>query len=255
MYIDTHAHLMFDKFKADLAEVISRAKEAGVEKIINIGCDLKSCEQAVKMLQDDEMFYATVGLHPYDSLDASEELMEKWEELIKDNKRIVAVGECGLDYVKAKVSKEDQEKAFRMHLELAEKVHLPVVIHNREADDDCMEILDDYRVHAVFHCYGGSAEFARKAWYKGYYTSFTGIITYPNAKELLEVIDEMPMDKFMIESDCPFLAPQSHRGERNEPSFIVEIAEKIAEVKNLNLHEIERISSENAMEFFTRLSK
>ncbi|MBT4917757.1 TatD family hydrolase, partial [Candidatus Peregrinibacteria bacterium] len=173
---------------------------------------------------------------------------------IKENGRIVAIGECGLDYFKAEVPKDVQEKAFRLQLELAQSLKIPIIIHNRDADDDCLRIMDDYKVEAVFHCYGSSVEFARKLWYRGIYTSFTGIITYPNAEDLRKVVDEVPMDMFMVETDCPYLAPQEHRGERNEPSYVVEVVKKIAEIKEMPEKDVARISTENANEFFLRLS-
>lgn len=255
MIIDTHAHLMFDKFKGEVDQVVERAKAVGVEKIINVGCTVKDAIRSHEMSLEYEELYATLGLHPYDALDASDELMEKWEKLIKENKKIVAIGECGLDYAKADVPKEDQKKAFRMQLKLAQKVGLPVIIHNREADEDTMEILEEFDVDAVFHCYSSNIEFARKLWYKGYFTSFTGVVTYPSAEDLLKVVEEAPMDKFMVETDCPFLAPQTHRGERNEPSYVVEVVEKIAEIKKLTPEDIARISTENAEELFFRLNR
>ena len=253
MFIDTHAHLMFENFKGEVPEVVARAKAAGVEKIINIGCDMESCEQAVEMLGKYEGVYATLGLHPYDADLATEELMKKWEKMISDDERILAIGECGLDYFKAKIPREVQMNAFRLQLELAAKLNVPVVVHNRDADEDTFEILSKYNVSAVFHCYGSSIQFARRIWNAGYYTSFTGIITYPNAEELREVVKEVPLDKFMIETDCPYLAPQQFRGQRNEPAYVVEVAKQIAEIKNLPLGDIERISTENAQEFFLRL--
>ena len=254
MIIDTHAHLMLDQFEGELDAVIERAKAAGVEKIINVGCDLKSCKQAVEMLSVDDCLYATLGLHPYDAADATDAVMADWEKQIKDNERIVAIGECGLDYFKAEVPKDVQEKAFRLQLELAQSLNIPIIIHNREADDDCLKIMDDYKVGAVFHCYGSTAEFARKLWYRGIYTSFTGIITYPKSEELQAVVDEVPMDLFMVETDCPYLAPQKYRGERNEPAYVTEVVAKIGELKNLPEKDVARISTENASEFFLRMA-
>lgn len=255
MIIDTHAHLMFDKFKGEVDQVIERAKAAGVEKIINIGCTQSDAIRSHEMSLEYEGLYATLGLHPHDALDISEELMEKWEKMVDENKKIVAIGECGLDYVKSDVPKEDQKNAFRMQLKLAQKVGLPVIIHNREADEDTMKVLEEFDVSAVFHCYSSNIEYARKLWYKGYFTSFTGVVTYPNTEDLMKVVEEAPMDKFMIETDCPFLSPQSHRGERNEPSYVVEILERIAEIKKLSPVDIARITTENAEELFFRLNR
>lgn len=255
MIIDTHAHLMFDKFEGEVDKVIERAKTAGVDRIINIGCTAKDAIKSHEMSLKYPELYATLGLHPYDAMDATEELMAQWEKLIAENQKIVAIGECGLDYAKSEVPKEDQKKAFRMQLELATKVELPVIIHNREADEDTLKILEDFNVKAVFHCYSSKVEFARQIWYKGYFTSFTGVVTYPNAEDLVKVVEEVPMDRFMVETDCPYLAPQSKRGERNEPSFVVEVLEKVAEIKRASVEEVSRISTENAEELFFRMMK
>lgn len=260
MIIDTHAHLMFKEFEGKVDEVILRAKDLGVEKIINVGCGIESSKQSLEMAEKHEGLYATLGCHPYDAADVTEELMGEWEKLIEENEKIVAVGECGLDYVKGKVDPEVQKKAFRMQLQLAQKTGLPVIVHNRGADDDCLAILDEFngsdgnpQIYAVFHCYGSNVEFARKVWYRGHLTSFTGIITYPNAEELQKVVDEAPMNSFMVETDCPYLAPQEYRGQRNEPAYVVEVVKKITEIKGLSEDAIVRASTQNAMQFFLRM--
>lgn len=256
MLIDTHAHLMFKEFEGDLDEVLAKAKAAGVGKIINIGCDVKSSEAAVKMASEYENLYATVGLHPYDAALATEDLMEEWKKLILENKKIVAVGECGLDYFKAEVPKDVQKHAFRLQIDLAKSAKVPLIVHCREAYDDCLEILDEkldkngFDGRVVFHCYSGTLDFAQKLWKRGIFTSFTGIVTYPNAKDVQEVAKEVPMHLFMVETDCPYLAPQAHRGNRNEPAYVLEVAKKIAELKNVSLEEIMEISAKNSEKFF-----
>ncbi|MFH1218668.1 MAG: TatD family hydrolase [Candidatus Peregrinibacteria bacterium] len=258
MIVDTHAHLMFKDFRGEVKEVIERAKSVGVERIINVGCNKQTSREAVEMLDRHEGLFATLGLHPYDSLECGDDLMEEWAELILKNKKIVAIGECGLDYFKAKVGKEDQKRAFIAQLGLAKKTGLPVIIHNREADEDCFEILEEFekengKVEVVFHCFGSDVEFARRCWYKGYYTSFTGVITYPTAQKLRDVVREAPMNLFMVETDCPFLAPQKYRGGRNEPVYVVEVVKEVAEIKGLRVDEVEKASTENAEEFFLRI--
>lgn len=264
--IDTHAHLMFPQFKDDFADVLKRAASAGVSKIINVGCDEESSVQAMKMAKEYDFLYATVGLHPYDAQKATQEIFENWERIILGDdgagsgdggggasaaSRILAIGETGLDYVKAEVDREVQKKSFKMHLELAQKVNLPVVVHNRGADEDCFEILKEFfDVRAVFHCYASNLEFARRVWEAGYFTSFTGIITYPSAANLREVVKNVPMDKFLVETDCPFLAPQKYRGKRNEPAYVAEVVRCIAEVKGVSAEEIDEISTNNALRFF-----
>lgn len=275
MLIDTHAHLMFPDFDEDREGVLMRAREAGLEKIVNVGCGAASSELSMKMAKEDkgDFLYATLGLHPYDALDMSDELLAKWEKWISEEKKIVAIGETGLDYFKSEVDPEKQKFSFRKHLELAVKVGLPVIVHNRAADEDCLSLLKEFScdgdaykkivqecarnennmiepVRAVFHCYGSTLEFARMVWAAGFMTSFTGIITYPSAKELREVVKEAPLDRFMVETDCPYLAPQGHRGKRNEPAYVVETAEKISEVKGLSVSEVEKLAMENSKKFF-----
>ncbi|MFA5820771.1 MAG: TatD family hydrolase, partial [Candidatus Gracilibacteria bacterium] len=193
--IDTHAHIMFPEFAADLEAVLERAAAAGVEKIVAVACDLKSCDGARELAEKYPQVYATLGLHPYEAESVNEELLKKWEEEILKNKKIVAIGECGLDYFKAKVEKSVQKKAFEMQLEFAVKMNLPVIIHNRDADEDCLEILKKFeKVHAVFHCFEGDVSFAQSLWAAGYLTSFTGIVTYPKAEKLREVLSMVPLD-------------------------------------------------------------
>lgn len=258
MVIDTHAHLIFtEDFPAgELPEVLQRAKDAGVSKIINVGISVGSCVDSLRMACEHEGFlYATVGMHPYDSHLVNDEIMAVWEKMAQENPgKIVAVGECGIDYFKSEASKEVQKAAFRKHLELARKVTLPVIIHNREADEDCLQILDAFPgTSAVFHCFGSSLEFAREVWKRGFYTSFTGIVTYPKAEELREVVKEMPLDLFMVETDCPYLAPQAYRGKRNEPAYVLEVVKDIARVRGISFEEVARISSENAKRLFALL--
>lgn len=253
---------MFDQFKGEVPAVLKRAGEAGVRKIINVGCSVEASERAVEMIseydgQAEVSLYATLGLHPYDAMDVSDDLLDGWEELIKedserdDGRKIVAIGEIGLDYFKAKVSKEDQKKGFRRQLEFAARMGLPVIVHNREADDDTFGILREFPdVKAVFHCYGSSLEFARKLWESGYYTSFTGVITYPNARDLHEVVRECPDWTVMVETDCPFLAPQSVRGERNEPSYVVDVLKEVAGLKGREFGEIEKLQEVNVKELY-----
>ncbi len=255
MVIDTHAHLMFtEDFPAsELPEILKRAREVGVSKIINVGISVGSCVDSLRMAQEYEGFlYATVGMHPYDSHLVNDEIMAEWEKMARENPgKIVAVGECGIDYFRSEAPKEAQKEAFSKHLQLAEKVNLPVIIHNREADEDCLKILETFPgTRAVFHCFGSSLDFAREVWKRGFYTSFTGIVTYPKAEELREVVREMPLDLFMVETDCPYLAPQEYRGKRNETSFVVEVVKEIAKVRGMSFEEVARISSENAQRLF-----
>ena len=257
MFTDTHVHLMFEQFEGEVPEVLRRASEAGVGRVINVGCSKKASKQAFAQIEEHthkygvEMF-STVGLHPYDASELDEHLLKEWERMIAvADGRIVAVGEIGLDYFKAPVPHDIQKKAFRGQLEFAAKMGLPVIVHDREADEDCLEILDGFPdLKVVFHCYASSLEFAQKLWSRGYYTSFTGIITYPKSDELREVVKECPADRFMVETDCPYLAPQKYRGERNEPAYVVAVARAVAELRGLSLENAEVVLEANTKKFF-----
>jgi len=259
MLIDTHSHISFPEFKEDLDEVLERAKKAGVEKIISVGCDLKSCDESLDLANKYDFVYATLGLHPYEARAVTEDLMKKWEVLARAHKKIVAIGECGLDYFKARVPKDIQKQAFKLQLSLAQKLDLPVIVHNRDADEETLEVLKEFRavgfhssapLKVIFHCYGSTLGFAEKVWEAGFFTSFTGVITYPGAHELREVVKACPLDRFMVETDCPYLAPQMNRGKRNEPAFVKDVAYQIAKSKSLSFDEISKISTENALKFF-----
>jgi len=252
MIIDTHAHLMFENYEGEVLKVIDRAKKVGVKKIINVACGIESSEQSLIMSQKYKELYATIGLHPYDAADWSEKLKLKWLYKAKHFDKLVAVGEIGLDYFKAEVSKDIQLKSFRAQMKMANELNLPVIIHNREADCDVLMVLKEFPdVKAVFHCYGSDLKFALELLSLGYFISFTGIVTFKNAEKLRKVVKEIPMDKFFVETDCPYLAPQSVRGMRNEPAFVLEVINKIAEIKRCSVENVIEASTQNAVKFFS----
>lgn len=255
MIIDTHAHLMFKDFEADLEETVLRAKEMGVDKIVNISCDESSADKGIELAKSFKNLYATVGMHPYDADKLTDDLLQKWERQYENNLKVVGIGECGLDYFKAQVEKNIQKKAFEKQVQLAMKLNAPLIIHNRNADQDVLEILDDLKPKkVVFHCYGSDLGFAKKLWSRGYLTSFTGIVTFPNAGSLVEVVREVPQNLFMIETDCPYLAPQAFRGKRNEPSYVLEVLKKVSEIKKIKESDLEKILEKNTFNFFERLN-
>jgi len=260
MIIDTHAHLDFPQFGnkrgqslnlEKIGEVVKRAQDAGVGKIINIGCNLKASQDSITISETFENVFGTVGVHPCDVNELTDENIKKLYDYAKSSEKVVAIGEVGLDYFHKDVAIDKQKEFFRKQIDLAKEVSKPLIIHCRDAYEDTMEVLDaDKPENLVFHCYSGDLEFAQGLWNRGYLTSFTGIVTYPKVWELLEVVKECPMDMFMVETDCPFLAPQAYRGQTNEPAFVTEVVRKIAEVKGMSYKEIERISTENAERFF-----
>ncbi len=247
--VDTHAHLNLPNFKKDLEEVIARAKEAGVVAIINVGIDLKTSIKALELAHAHDGLWATAGLHPHEVKKATEETYETLKALFQDPK-IVAVGEIGLDYAKEYSPRGLQREHFARQLALARELQKPVVIHSREAPD-IMEILrQELPEKFVFHCYAGDKREAREILDLGGYISITGIVTFPKAENIREIVRYVPLERLMAETDCPFLTPVPHRGKRNEPAFVRYVVEKIAELKGVSFEECARITTKNARDFF-----
>ncbi len=250
MLIDTHCHIQFKPLSNDIEGVINRAKKEGVKKMIVVGCDIKSTQEAIEIAKNHEGIFASVGLHPQDARKLTGEMWQILKKLASHEK-VVAIGETGLDYFKEYSPKNVQINVLKQHIALSNELNKPLIIHNRDADEECLEILrENGASNAVFHCFGSDAIFARKVWMAGYMTSFTGIITYPKAHNLRSVVEECPLDAMMIETDCPYLSPQKFRGKTNEPSYILEVALEIARIKNVPFSEIAEITTKNAEEFF-----
>ncbi|MCF7846255.1 MAG: TatD family hydrolase [Candidatus Peribacteraceae bacterium] len=258
--IDTHCHLDFPNFEKDFAEVLARARDAGVTKFINPGVDLPSSQKAVALAEKFPEIYAAVGFHPSEAASLFELRSPGAEKLSADNltaleelassEKVVALGEVGLDFFKMRNSKKVQVEAFEKQLTLAEKLQKPVIIHSREADEEIFQVLDNFKVRGVFHCFGGDWNFAEKVLAKGFLIGLTGIVTFPNAQNVREVAERIPLEKLLIETDAPFLAPQKYRGSRCEPAYVSEVAREIAELKNLSVAEITEKTTKNAEEFF-----
>jgi TatD DNase family protein len=249
MIIDTHCHLDFPDFDTDREAVLARAQKVGVTKIINPGCDLVSSRRAVALAEFTSNVVAAVGVHPHAAGEVDEQAITELRQLAQIE-HVVAIGEIGLDYFKSKVEKEVQIAAFLRQLALAEELEKPVIIHSREADADMLSVLEKFNLPGVFHCFGGGVEFAEKVLAKGFYLGFTGICTFLKAENIREVIRLTPLERILIETDAPYLAPEKFRGKRNEPSFVSEVARKIAEIKNLDLTEVEKATTENAQRLF-----
>jgi len=258
MWIDTHCHPYFEPYTGREGEIIGRARAAGVTKMIAIGCDAKSNRQALALTENFDGVFAALGVHPTELHDFTDEelafLRAQARARAQGNRaggKIVAIGEIGLDYFRNKYTPEEQERAFRAQIALARELDLPCVIHSRDSAEDTLRILLDEKVlRAVFHCYSYDLAFAKKLWERGYYTSFTGIVTYPNAAAVQEVVRAVPDDMFFLETDCPFLPPQSKRGQKNEMAYVVEIGEKVAELRGSSVKEVERLSTANAERWF-----
>ena len=251
MFYDTHAHLDGEAFDEDRDLLIPRIHEAGISLINNIGCDIPSSEASVALAEKYPFIYAVIGHWPGYTGDMTEETIEHYRRLASHPK-VVAIGEIGLDYHYDDVPREIQQHWFRRQMELADELSLPVVVHEREAHGDGMAIVREYadRVPGVFHCFSGSAEMAKELVSLGWYISFTGVLTFKNARRALEAAAAVPHDRVMIETDCPYMAPVPYRGKRNHPGYVPKVAEKLAELWGLSTEEAARITMENGRRFF-----
>lgn len=251
MLVDTHAHLDFDDFDNDRDEIVVRAEKAGISFIINPGCDLATSKKAVELSETYDSIYAAVGIHPNSTFDASPGDNLEIARLT-ENSRVVAIGETGLDFYRDRAPRDLQVRAFRGQLDLARELDLPVIIHFRNVEYEGIELagIDKFKeLRGVFHCYGGSAEFARKIISMGFYIGFDGPLTYRDS-DRVDVAREIPLDKCLLETDAPFLTPQKYRGKRNEPAYVIEVAEKMAHIKNCDIEEVIAVTGKNARELF-----
>lgn len=248
---DTHAHLNDSKFDSDRDEVIKKIQNSSVGYVNNIGADIKTSKESIALAEKYDFIYAVCGVHPSETAGLCEEDMQTLYEMSK-HKKVKAIGEIGLDYhYEDSPSKELQRYWFGRQLELAKEVDLPVVIHDRESKGEGLEILKNSGIKkAVVHCFSGSAETAAELLKLGFYISFTGVVTFKNARKAIEALKIIPPDRLFIETDCPYMAPEPFRGTRNDSSNVIKIAEKYAEIKNLSLEEIAKITTENAKKFF-----
>jgi TatD DNase family protein len=258
MLIDTHAHLDYSDYDPDRAEVIARATEAGVTEIISIGTRIDSSARAVELAENFPNIWATVGIHPCEVDEAPEDAVERLRALAQSS-RVAAVGEIGLDYhrlpetpAEAEANKERQANFFRQQLELTAELGLNAVIHQRDSWDDTLKILSDFtgKVRGVFHCFGGTIEQAREVIALGHLVSFTGIVTFKNARQVQAAARDVAFDQFMVETDCPYLAPAPDRGKRCEPAHTRRVAEQIAQLRGVRLEEIATRTTETARKFF-----
>jgi len=250
MLIDTHCHLDDPKFNSDRDEVVKRAVSAGVEYIVNIGSDFENSKAAVEIAAKYENVYATVGLHPHDAKLLDNKTFDEFKKLAKKPK-VIAIGEVGLDYYRNLSPKEEQKEVFKKFLTLAEELNLPLIIHAREADNDTLAILKEYKPKkAVLHCFSASEEMLREALAMGYYISYTCAVTFKNADNLRQLVKATPIERMFLETDAPYMAPQKFRGLRCEPAYVAILAEEIARIKGLSVEDVSRITSLNAAQFF-----
>ncbi|MBU0686981.1 MAG: TatD family hydrolase [Candidatus Margulisbacteria bacterium] len=252
MLIDTHAHVNMPEF-FDLADVLARAKEKNVKYIIDVGFDPESIERSLQLSAKAEEIYSVIGIHPHDAKLFNADLLAYLRKTLGKSKKIVGIGETGLDYFKSYSPKDKQIEAYQAQIKLAKEFKLPLAIHSRASEDDAIKILRQEasdELSGVFHCYAGDVEQAQKVIDLGFYISVTGIVTFPKAKNIVEVVKSIPLDRIMLETDCPYLAPIPYRGKRNEPANISIIADKISEILGISTEEVALKTSENARRLF-----
>lgn len=246
---DSHAHYDDERFRDDLPDVLSHLTQNGVCTVLNVGCDEQSSLSTVSLAKQIPWFYAAVGVHPH----AADELSEHWMDTLMplfSEEKVVALGEIGLDYHWDTPDRESQRALFEAQLQLAQKVNLPVIIHSRDACADTMELLHKYNPRGVVHCFSGSAETAKEVVNMGMYVGFTGVVTFPNARKTLEAVRAVPMERLLLETDCPYMAPVPFRGKRTTSDMIQYTAQAIAEQKGLSAQEVIDIARENTCRLF-----
>lgn len=251
--IDTHAHLNDAAFDVDLNDVIDRIRTQGILNVINVSEGVESCEKSLQQAEIYPELFCTIGVHPHKAAAATEQDLQKLK-LLSVSSKVKAVGEIGLDFYYNFSPREIQKQVFIQFLKLSLEINLPVIIHCRDAEkemEDVFRILDHHNWRGVIHCFTGSYEFAQKMLDLGFYISFSGIITFKNANALRDVVAQIPLERMLVETDSPYLAPAPYRGKRNEPAYISHVAQQIAEIRNLPIDEIMRITTMNAIQLFS----
>jgi len=249
MLIDTHCHLFFDELKEDLSSVLNRAADLGVTKFICVGTNIEDSKESYNLALDYENIFSTAGVHPHDTEEVAENYIDELYNLLK-NKKVVAVGEIGLDYFKELSDISVQKKIFAEQLELAQKINKPIVFHNRDSDDDIINTLSEFpNVYGVAHCFSSTYDVAKKLIDMGFYISFSGNLTFKNS-HLPDVAKRLPIDRLLVETDSPFLSPVPHRGKTNEPGRARFVADLLARLHNLSINEVAQITTTNAKAIF-----
>lgn len=259
MLIDTHAHLDLAQFDVDRAAVLARARAAGVAGVVTVGIDLASSRRAVALAAENPGIRASVGVHPHDASTLTGETLAALRAL-SEKPEVVALGEIGLDYYRDRSPRDVQRRAFQAQLAWAAKLGKPVIIHDRDAHDDVLHILSAWAADlsgkaldgrlGVLHTFSGDLSMAERAMDLGFYLGFSGPVTYHNARELARIVQAVPLERMVVETDCPFLAPHPHRGKRNEPSYVRLVAQRVAELKGMSLDEVSATTTANARWLF-----
>ena len=251
MLFDTHAHMDDHAFDADRQQLMESFPGQGLALVMNPGCSLESSRNVDALTREYDFLYGAVGSHPDVADEVNQAVLEEYRMLCKLNNKIKAIGEIGLDYHYEDIPREIQKKAFRLQMELARELDLPVIVHERDAHEDGMKIVEEFpEVTGVFHCYSGSYEMAKWLINRGWYIGFTGVLTFKNARKAIEVASQIPLDRLVLETDCPYLSPEPFRGKRNDPGKLYRMAERLAEIRGLSLEEIHAITLENGKRLY-----
>ena len=246
MIFDTHAHMDDRAFEEDREELLSRLPQEGIALLMNPGCSQASSLAAVELAKRYDYLYAAVGSHPDAADEVNEATLDFYRSLCRENPKVKAIGEIGLDYHYEDIPRDIQQRAFRAQMELARERNLPVIVHEREAHEDGMNIVAEYpEVTGVFHCYSGSLEMAKWLIDRGWYIGFGGVLTFKNARKALEVAANIPLERIVLETDCPYMAPEPFRGKRNDPGKLYRVAEKLAQLRGMAAEEIQAVTLEN----------
>ena len=251
MLFDTHAHMDDQAFDADRADLLQNLPNQQIGLLMNPGCSLASSRNASALANAYDYIYAAVGSHPDVADEVNEAVLEEYRKLVAENPKIKAIGEIGLDYHYEDIPRELQLKAFRAQIALAKELGLPAIVHERDAHEDGMKVVEEFpEVTGVFHCYSGSAEMAKWLVARGWYIGFTGVLTFKNARKAIEVASQIPLERIVLETDCPYMSPEPFRGKRNDPNKLYRMAEKLAEIRGLTVEEIHAITTENGKRLY-----
>ncbi len=251
MLFDTHAHMDDRAFDADRDTLLSSLPEQGVGLLMNPGCSLASSRAASELSRKYPYVYAAVGSHPDAADEVNDAVLDEYRRLVQENPKIKAIGEIGLDYHYEDIPREIQQRAFRAQMALAQELNLPVIVHEREAHQDGMDIVSEFpAVTGVFHCYSGSSEMAKWLISRGWYIGFTGVLTFKNARRALEVAASIPLDRIVLETDCPYMSPEPFRGRRNDPGKLCRMAEALASLRGFSREEVEAVTLENGKRLY-----
>lgn len=251
MLFDTHAHIDDHAFDEDREQMIEDFGNHDIGLVMNPGCSLETSIQAHQLSMKYDFIYAAVGSHPDSADEVNEVVIQQYRDLCRANPKIKAIGEIGLDYHYEDIPRQIQQRAFRMQMELARELDLPVIVHEREAHEDGMKIVDEFsEVKGVFHCYSGALDMAKALVSRGWYIGFTGVLTFKNARKAIEVASSIPLERIVIETDSPYMAPVPFRGSRNDPRLLIKMAEKLAEIRQISVEEAQRVTMENGKRLY-----